>query len=445
MGIRKAPTTANTGTATGFEGPDTDRTDPHLRVQSAKEIAALPSATALRAQTAQAAQTDRTETGIPRPRPAAGPTSPSATGVRSIAPNISVQPIRMPDMGILETFMKDPAITEIMINDTRNVMVETGGKIIFSGIAISDLTELNRLIRNILDFTGRVLSADSPIVDAILPDGSRVNIIVPPLAVSGPAVTIRKFPTHRYTLENLMNSEMMDRKIAYFLNACVVARINILISGGTGSGKTTLMNSLLGLIPKSERIVTIEDTPELALDHPNSVRLQTKAPSLTLPAVTARDLIRNALRMRPDRVLLGEIRGAEAFDLLTAMNSGHPGSYSTIHANTARDALGKLETYCMLAGSELPLSAIRRQIVSAVELVVQVKRFRSGKRRVVQISEITGLEQDAITMQELYEFELGPQMPGAPEKGIFKSPGYAPKFIDKLKEAGIDIPPQLFQ
>lgn len=434
--MRKAPNSSAPPVANvpgeGFDGPDTDRTDPNLRVQTAKEIAALPSATALRAAPQPARPTPAAQ--------AAAPTQPVAPQVQAVRPTA-----RMPDLGILESFMKDPSVTEIMINDTRNVMLETAGKMVFSGVAISDGTELNRLIRNILDFTGKVLSADAPIVDAMLPDGSRVNIIVPPLAVGGPAVTIRKFPTQRYSIEQLMNLEMMDRRIAYFLNACVIGRINILISGGTGSGKTTLMNSLVGLIPKSERMVTIEDTPELAIEHSNSVRLQTKAPSLTLPAITARDLIRNALRMRPDRILLGEIRGAEAFDLLGAMNSGHPGSFSTIHANTTRDALAKLETYCMLAGSELPLSAIRRQIVSGVELVVQVKRFRSGKRRVVQVSEITGIEQDVITLQELYEFELGPQMPGAPEKGIFKSPGYQPKFIDKLREAGIDIPPQLFQ
>ncbi len=348
----------------------------------------------------------------------------------------------MPDLGPLDSMMKDPAITEVMVNDLRNVMIESGGKMSFSGFAFQSIDELNRVVRALLDATGKILTPDSPLVDASLPDGSRINIVGPPLTLGGPCITIRKFPTRRFTIEDLMNSEMLDRRMAYFLNACIVGRINILVAGGTGSGKTTLLNSLAALVPKAERLVTIEDTPELAIDHVNSVRLQTKPQSPTLPAITAQDLVANALRMRPDRIIIGECRRKEAFDMLQAMNTGHSGSMTTLHANSARDALSRLETLCMLAGHELPLAAIRRQISSAIDLVVYVKRFRNGKRRVVQIAELTGMENETFTMQDVFLFES--LSSSQADQGVFRCLGMVPTFLNQLRDHGIELPRDFF-
>ncbi|MGK5082412.1 CpaF family protein [Bdellovibrionota bacterium FG-1] len=352
---------------------------------------------------------------------------------------------KMPEMGAIEPLMKDPLISEIMINDLRNVMIEKEGKLMFSGFAYPSLDELNRLVRNILDITGRILSPDQPYVDVMLPDGSRVNIIAPPLTVNGPSITIRKFPARRMSIDDLMGQNTLDRRMAYFLNICVVGRINILVSGGTGSGKTTLLNVLSSFIPKNERLITIEDTPELQMNHVNSVRLQSKPQSPASPAISARELVANALRMRPDRILVGECRRAEAFDMLQAMNTGHDGSMTTIHANSPRDALSRVETLCLMAEVELPLLAIRKQIASALDLVIQIKRFRTGKRKIIAISEVTGIEADTITLQDIFSFESDLRTAGAsPDQGQFRSTGLVPTFVEKLRTNGIDFPAGFF-
>lgn len=348
----------------------------------------------------------------------------------------------MPEMGALDIFMKDPKITEIMVNDLRNVMIEKDGKMAFSGFSYLSLDELNRLTRNILDITGRILSPDQPYVDTMLPDGSRVNIVGPPLTIQGPCLTIRKFPAQRLTIHDLMAGDCVDQRMAYFFNACVMGQLNILVCGGTGSGKTTLLNVLAAFIPKGERVITIEDTPELSIQHFNSVRLQTKPSTPTSPAVTARDLVANSLRMRPDRIIVGECRRSEAFDMLQAMNTGHSGSMTTLHANSPRDALSRVETLCMFAGTDLPTIAIRKQIASAIDLIVHVKRFRNGKRRVVLVSEVTGMEGEVITLQDIFLYELNPQSQG--ETGAFKVTGFVPTFLERLRENGVELPRNYF-
>ena len=363
----------------------------------------------------------------------------------AVNPATPKAPIRMPDLGPLDTFMKDPTVTEIMVNDIRNVMIEKDGKLSFSGFSYQSIDDLNRLSRAILDFTGRILTPDHPYVDTMLPDGSRVNIVGPPLTVGGPCLTIRKFPAKRLSVDDLIASETMDRRIAYFLNVCVVGRLNILISGGTGTGKTTLLNALAAFIPKGERLITIEDTPELAITHFNSVKLQTKPQSPTLPAINARELVANALRMRPDRIIVGECRKAEAFDMLQAMNTGHAGSMTTVHANSPRDALSRLETLCMMAGVELPLIAVRKQIASALDLIVQIKRFRNGKRHVVAISEVTGMEGETITLQDIFTFELSAKTaPGTTYSSSFVCTGFVPTFVERLHEQGLEFPQHYF-
>lgn len=373
----------------------------------------------------------------------------SQSGTQTQAPNAIPSPApRMPDMGLLMPLMKDPEITEIMVNDTRNIMVEKGGKIFLLGTKFNTIDELNRLARNILDITGRVLSPDQPYVDVMLPDGSRVNIVAPPLTPNGPCLTIRKFPLKRYTLEDLLRFEMLSQNMALFLQSCVVGRANILVSGGTGTGKTTLLNALASLIPRAERLVTIEDTPELLLTQENIVRLRTKPQMPASPAITARELVANSLRMRPDRVILGECRRGEAFDMLQAMNTGHDGSMTTIHANSFRDALSRLETLCMMAGVEIPLVAIRKQIDEALDIVVQIKRFRDGKRRIVAISELTGMEGDVITTQDIYVASsslLKANTEREPETITFEGTGLVPTLIRKLRENGVALPSDFFK
>lgn len=388
-------------------------------------------------------QDDKTDPQLMRPTPVVPPVTESPRPAPSInAPPPPVRPkalARMPELGVLDEFMKDPEVSEIMVNDLRNVMIEKAGKITFSGFAYSSIDELNRLVRSILDVTGRVLSPDSPYVDGMLPDGSRINIVGPPITLIGPCITIRKFPARPLGIEDLLKLEMMDRRMAHFLSLCVMGRMNIVVSGGTGCGKSTLLNALMAFIPKGERVITIEDTPELTVQHFNSVRMQTKAQTPTSAAVTARDLLANSLRMRPDRIIIGECRRSEAFDMLQAMNTGHEGSMSTLHSNSPRDALSRLETLCMTAGLELPLLAIRKQVQSAIDLIVQIKRFRNGKRRVVAITEVTGMEGETLTLQDLFLFEHDP-VHGASDRGAYKSTGLMPQFVGRLREQGIEFP-----
>jgi pilus assembly protein CpaF len=386
---------------------------------------------------------DKTDPGIVLPTPV----PPTAQIVALPTPNgPPARPAaRMPEMGPLEVFMKDPTVTEVMVNDLRNVMVEKDGKLMFSGFSYQSIDELNRLTRNILDVTGRVLSPDQPYVDVMLADGSRVNIVGPPLTLSGPCLTIRKFPARKITIDDLMSYGALDRRMAYFFNVCVVGRLNILVSGGTGSGKTTLLNVLSSFVPKGERLVTIEDTAELQIGHFNSVRLQTKPQSPGSAAIGARELVANALRMRPDRIIVGECRRAEAFDMLQAMNTGHEGSMTTLHANSPRDAIARLETLCLTAGVDLPLLAVRKQIQSALDLIVQIKRFRDGKRRIVSVTEVTGMEGEVVTLQDIFVWGAASQgsAPGA-APGEFKCTGFVPSFVERLRAQGIEFPQGYF-
>lgn len=340
--------------------------------------------------------------------------------------------LKMPELGALQVFFKDDAVTEIMVNDTRNVFIEKSGKLMFSGLKIQALDDLNRIVRNIAEFAGRPLTPEHPFADVMLPDGSRVNVIIPPLTVLGPSITIRRFPKRRPSADDLMNNMTFDQRLGYFLNVCVVGKRNILISGGTGSGKTTLLNLFCQLIPKSERIVTIEDTPEIFITHDNSVRMQTRGREVFGTAIEARDLLTNALRMRPDRIILGECRRGEAFDMLQAMNTGHEGSMTTIHANSPREALYRLETLVMMANIDIPLAAIRKYIASSIDLVVQIRRFRSGTRKITHVSEVTGMEGEVVLMQDIYELKNE-------DDGVAKAIGYVPRFLPDLQAMGIQI------
>lgn len=357
----------------------------------------------------------------------------------------SVPGLGVPGLGVIDPLLKDPEITEIMINDVRNIMIEKRGRIVPSPVTLSGLEELNRLTRRILDVTGKNLTPDQPYVDTMLPDGSRVNIVSAPITLYGPCITIRRFSSRHLGIEELIQSEMLDHRIAYFLRACVVGRLNILIAGGTGTGKTTLLNAACKLIPSMERVVTIEDTAELTIQNINHVRMQTKSQTPLSSAVTARDLLANALRMRPDRIIIGECRRGEAFDMLQAMNTGHEGSMTTLHANSARDALARMETLCLFSGVELPLNAIRRQMMSALDLIIQIKRFRNGKRRVVGVTELTGMEGDIITLQDIYMFDVNSRNKNQTENGQFRCTGFVPSFLDKLKENGVEFQSGFFE
>lgn len=351
-------------------------------------------------------------------------------------------------LGPLDPLMRDPEISEIMVNDIRNVIVEKEGRLLLSKIRFETQDDLQRLVNEIIRVTGASIDPERPMLDIMLPDGSRANIVLPPLAVHGPSLTIRKFPHRQYAATDLMIRGMLDQKILAFLNACVLGRLNIVISGGTGSGKTTLLNALTAIIPPAERIIMIEDTPELVVSHPNCVRMQAKMKTASAPGVYVRDLVANALRMRPDRIIVGECRRSEAMDMLQAMNTGHQGSMTTLHANSPREALTRLETLYLMAGVDVPSSAVRRQIASAVDLVVQVKRFRSGKRRITAISEVTGMQGDAITLQDIFIFETEQREPGQqpakPPVERFRSTGLVPTFIEQLRELGIELPKDFF-
>ena len=347
--------------------------------------------------------------------------------------------------GPLEPLLNDPTVSDILVNTASKVYVERRGKLELTDITFHDNAHLMKIIEKIVSRVGRRVDESSPMVDARLPDGSRVNAIIPPLAVDGPLLSIRRFGTTPLTVQNLLDYKSMTPPMIKVLESLGVAKVNILISGGTGSGKTTLLNLISGFIPASERIVTIEDAAELQLRQPHVVRLETRPPNIEGKGeVTQRALVRNALRMRPDRIILGEVRGAEALDMLQAMNTGHEGSLATIHSNTPRDALARLENMVSMAGVSLTARAIRQQIVSAVTVVVQATRLTDGTRKVVSLQEITGMEGEIISMQEIFRFEqLGVDADGK-VRGHFSATGVRPRFADRLKMYGVPVPEDTF-
>jgi pilus assembly protein CpaF len=347
--------------------------------------------------------------------------------------------IPLPDLGMLNALIQDPEVTEIMVNDLRNIAIEKRGQIIVTPVRFKSLDELNRIVRVLLESSGKQITPDTPLAMTTLPDGSRVHIAAPPITEYGACITIRRFPK-RYSVENFIQNETMDQRMAYFLNACVIGKQNILISGGTGTGKTTILNGLISLIPPHERVITIEDTAEIPLILPNQVKMMTKPKSLGGDAINSRDLVANALRMRPDRIIIGECRGPEAMDMIQAMNTGHQGSMTTIHANTPRDALFRLETLMMSGGIEMPLTAIRRQIANAVQMIVQIRRFRSGARKVVSIQEVTGMEQDNLLLQEVFSFEPNSPNDIQTDQGHFRF-NVSAKIIENLRMQGIKALP----
>jgi len=349
-------------------------------------------------------------------------------------------------LGPLETFVHDPEVTEVMVNRWDSIYVERAGKIYWSGAKFHDDGQLRRTIDMIVAKVGRRVDEASPYVDARLPDGSRVNAIVPPLAIDGACLTIRKFSTDPYQAEDLVTFGTLTRPVVELLDACVRGRMNILVSGGTGAGKTTTLNVLSSFLPDDERIITIEDSAELRLQQPHVVRLEYRPPNIEgRGEVTIRDLVRNALRMRPDRIVVGEVRGAEALDMLQAMNTGHDGSISTIHSNAPRDALSRLETMSLMAGMDLGIRAIREQISSAVNLIIHQARMKDGVRRLTHITEIVGMEGDIITLQDLFLFDY---TAGIDDEGRFrgqlKATGLRPQFVERLADHGIAVPAEIF-
>ncbi|NMG74349.1 CpaF family protein [Aromatoleum diolicum] len=348
-------------------------------------------------------------------------------------------------LGPIEPLLADPTVSDILINGSQQIYVERHGKIELTNITFSDDAHLMKIIDKIVSRVGRRVDESSPMVDARLPDGSRVNAIIPPLALDGPVVSIRRFAAIPLTIEKLIEFKALTPGMAELLAGLVRAKVNILISGGTGSGKTTLLNILSHNIPEDERIVTIEDAAELQLQQPHVVRLETRPPNIEGKGeVTQRSLVRNALRMRPDRIILGETRGAEAFDVLQAMNTGHEGSMTTVHANTPRDALGRMENMIGMSGANLPPKVARAQIASAIGVIVQASRLADGKRKLMSIQEITGMEGDMITMQEIFTFRQQGISEAGVVQGQFAATGVRPHFADRLRSFGIRLPEDMF-
>jgi pilus assembly protein CpaF len=349
-------------------------------------------------------------------------------------------------LGPLEPFVRDPEVTEIMVNDWDTIYVERGGKLYWTGTKFHDEQQLRRTIDKIVGKVGRRVDEASPMVDARLPDGSRVNAIIPPLAIDGPSLTIRKFSADPYGADDLIEFGTMTSPVAKFLESCVRGRVNVLVAGGTGAGKTTTLNVVSSFIPDDERIVTVEDAAELKLQQPHVVRLESRPPNIEGKGqVSIRDLVRNCLRMRPDRIVVGEVRGAEALDMLQAMNTGHDGSISTIHCNSPRDALSRLETITMMAGMDLSSKAIREQIGAAIQLIVYQQRLKDGTRRFTHVTEVAGMEGEVITLQDIFLFDFSS---GVDDEGRFrgrlKATGLRPKFLDKLAERGVYVDADLF-
>jgi len=348
--------------------------------------------------------------------------------------------------GPLEVLLKDPTISDILVNGPYKVYVERRGKLEKTDVKFRDNEHLLQIIDRIVSKVGRRVDETSPMVDARLPDGSRVNAIIPPLALDGCSMSIRRFGSNPLKLEDLLNYKAFTPEMAMLMEAAIKARLNIVISGGTGCGKTTLLNTLSSFIPSDERIITIEDAAELQLQQDHIVRLETRPPNIEGKGqVNTRDLVRNALRMRPERIIIGECRGAEALDMLQAMNTGHAGSMTTLHANSPRDAQARLETMVMMAGMELPIKAMRQQISSAVDLIIQANRLQGGPRKVTGIVEVMNMEQDIIIMQDIFKFkQLGLDQNGRAH-GQFESTGVRPSFMTRLESAGMKLPTNLFQ
>lgn len=348
-------------------------------------------------------------------------------------------------LGPLEPLLADPSISDILINGPQSVFVERGGKLEQTDIKFNNDHHLLNIIDRIVSSVGRRIDESSPMVDARLKDGSRVNAIIPPLALDGPSMSIRRFAIERLDMDKLIELGSMPKELAEVLEGIVKTRLNVLISGGTGSGKTTLLNILSGYIPKDERIVTIEDSAELQLQQPHTVRLETRPPNVEgKGAVSQRDLVRNSLRMRPDRIVIGEVRGGEALDMLQAMNTGHDGSLTTIHANTPRDALGRIENMVSMSGVNFPTKTLRAQIASAINIVIQIARMEDGQRRMVSLQEINGMEGEIITMTELFRFERQGVDENGKVIGRYRATGIIPAFFEHLKQRGIELHYHLF-
>jgi pilus assembly protein CpaF len=348
-------------------------------------------------------------------------------------------------LGPLEPLLRDPTISDILVNTYKQIYVERRGKLELTEGRFKDDAHLRKIIDRIVSNVGRRIDESSPMVDARLPDGSRVNAIIPPLAVDGPILSIRRFAVDPLKLEDLIALKTLTPEIGEFFRALVRARLNVLIAGGTGSGKTTMLNVMSSFVPATERIVTIEDSAELQLRQEHVVRLETRPPNIEGKGqVTQRDLVKNSLRMRPDRIVLGEVRGDEALDMLQAMNTGHDGSLSTIHANTPRDALLRLETMVAMAGLNIPTKFVRHYISSALDILVHVSRLTDGSRKLVSLQELTGMEGETINLQEIFLFEQTGLDANGVVKGRFKATGIRPRFVEKLKARGIQVPQDLF-
>jgi pilus assembly protein CpaF len=347
--------------------------------------------------------------------------------------------------GPLERLLQDDSITEIMVNGPYDVWIERQGRLYETNVRFNDDSHLRRIINKIVAEVGRRIDESSPLVDARLPDGSRVNAIIPPLSLSGPLVTIRKFSKKRLDMTDMIRLGTLSTDTVDFLNRCIEAELNVLVSGGTGTGKTTLLNALSAAIPDRDRIVTIEDAAELRLNQRHVLRLEARPRNIAGEGeIPIRTLVRNALRMRPDRIIVGEVRGAEALDMLQAMNTGHDGSLSTVHSNSARDALARIETMVLMAGYDLPVRAIRQQISSALELIIHLERLQDGSRRVTSISEVQRMESDMVTMQELFTLNIERVMPDGTVIGGLRPTGLRPSFMAKFEKRGIALPAGAF-
>jgi len=348
--------------------------------------------------------------------------------------------------GPITPLLNDSETSEVMVNGPNQVYVEKNGKLLLSEVFFRDNDHVLNIIERIVAPIGRRIDESMPMVDARLPDGSRVNAIIPPLALNGPTITIRKFSQDPFSVEDLINFGTMTPQMSKFIEACVKARLNIVVSGGTGSGKTTSLNVLSSFIPSTDRIVTIEDAAELQLRQPHVITLESRPPNIEgKGAITIRDLVRNSLRMRPDRIIVGEVRSGETLDMLQAMNTGHDGSLTTGHANSPRDMLSRLETMVLMAGMDLPVRAIREQISSAIDLIIQQNRLRDGSRRITHLTEVQGMEGEVIILQDLYLFHQTGVEPDGTVKGSFQATGIRPRCIERLEAEGINLPPEIFE